>query len=310
VLVVIASAPVVGLATSTATASADTVGQLNASIDHVAQQWFDAQATVQQLDADIADHAQRIATLSAQATKLKAVARVRAVDLYTGKNNSFAAVLDGTSALDSARRMQIIERANDKSTQTFQFLDELTTQLRTEHDQLVRQRDQKQSALDALASSRASLDAQLSQARAVAAQQAAAASNRAARTASRSKPPAAVQVPARLEPATAPPHTGAPVSVVVPAPPPNTATFPMHNHPFLVCTRAHESNGIYSVVSPSGLYFGAYQFARETWDVTAIHAGRSDLVGVLPNTASEYDQDALAWALYQWQGNTPWNGRC
>ena len=73
--------------------------------------------------------------------------------------------------------------------------------------------------------------------------------------------------------------------------------------------RQCESGGRYDINTGNG-YFGAYQFLRTTWDVTAIHAGRSDLVGVQPNTASEYDQDDLAWALYQWQGNAPWGGRC
>jgi hypothetical protein len=84
----------------------------------------------------------------------------------------------------------------------------------------------------------------------------------------------------------------------------------MHDHPFLACTRSRESRGDYTVVSSSGLYYGAYQFLRETWDVTALHAGRPELVGVLPNTASEFDQDDLAWTLYEWQGNAPWGGRC
>ena len=84
---------------------------------------------------------------------------------------------------------------------------------------------------------------------------------------------------------------------------------PHHNDPFLVCTRARESAGDYSVVSSSG-YYGAYQFAPTTWDVTSSHAGRLDLVGVLPSAASEYDQDEMAWALYQWQGSAPWGGRC
>ena len=84
---------------------------------------------------------------------------------------------------------------------------------------------------------------------------------------------------------------------------------PHHDDPFLVCTRARESDGNYSVVSPSG-YYGAYQFLPSTWDTTAVHAGRLDLVGVLPSRASEFDQDEIAWALYQWQGKGPWGGRC
>jgi hypothetical protein len=84
---------------------------------------------------------------------------------------------------------------------------------------------------------------------------------------------------------------------------------PRHDEPFLVCTRARESGGHYGAVSPAG-YYGAYQFAVRTWDATAVHAGRSELVGVRPDRASAYDQDDLAWALYEWQGNRPWGGRC
>ncbi len=82
-------------------------------------------------------------------------------------------------------------------------------------------------------------------------------------------------------------------------------------HPFLVCTRAHESGAAgYRAVNPSGTYRGAYQFSRSTWDSTARHAGRLDLVGVDPAAAAPADQDALALHLYQWQGASPWLGRC
>jgi hypothetical protein len=77
-----------------------------------------------------------------------------------------------------------------------------------------------------------------------------------------------------------------------------------------VCTRDRESGGNYGAVNPSGPYLGAYQFLQSTWDSTANHAGRASLIGVPPNTASEYDQDDIAWDLYQWQGAGPWGGRC
>jgi hypothetical protein len=85
-----------------------------------------------------------------------------------------------------------------------------------------------------------------------------------------------------------------------------------HDDPFLRCTRAHESDtaGGYRAVSPGGLYRGAYQFLRSTWNNTASHMGRSDLVGVDPAAASGSDQDAVAWALYLWQGKAPWGNRC
>ena len=64
------------------------------------------------------------------------------------------------------------------------------------------------------------------------------------------------------------------------------------------------------MVNPSGPYLGAYQFLQSTWNMTAAHAGRGDLVGLPPNLASPYDQDEMAWALYQWQGTGPWGGSC
>ena len=57
-------------------------------------------------------------------------------------------------------------------------------------------------------------------------------------------------------------------------------------------------------------YYGAYQFSQPTWDVAASHAGMPQLIGVRPDTASPWDQDQLAWVLYQWQGSGPWGGLC
>jgi hypothetical protein len=91
------------------------------------------------------------------------------------------------------------------------------------------------------------------------------------------------------------------------APPPD-----LSGHPFLVCTRRHESDtsGGYAAVSSSGTYRGAYQFSQSTWNSTAARAGRPDLVGVDPSTAAPADQDFLALSLYSWQGAQPWGGRC
>ncbi len=95
-------------------------------------------------------------------------------------------------------------------------------------------------------------------------------------------------------------------------PPPPPAQPDLSQDPFLVCTRAHESDGAggYHAVSPGGTYRGAYQFTRSTWNSTAMHAGRPDLVGIDPAAAAPYDQDLLALDLYHWQGASPWGGRC
>ena len=86
----------------------------------------------------------------------------------------------------------------------------------------------------------------------------------------------------------------------------------IHNHPFLVCTRAHESDmaGGYTAISSTGKYRGAYQFSQETWDSTAEHAGWWFLVGVHPATVNPFWQDLTAAVLYGWQGSAPWLGRC
>lgn len=101
---------------------------------------------------------------------------------------------------------------------------------------------------------------------------------------------------------------------------PGTAPDELHARPFLVCTRAHESdvsdvnhNGLhdggYRAYNPAG-YKGAYQFAQSTWDRTAVYAGYDWLVGRDPRDVSDYEQDVMAWELYLWQGNRPWGGRC
>jgi len=81
---------------------------------------------------------------------------------------------------------------------------------------------------------------------------------------------------------------------------------------FLRCTRAHESDsaGGYRAVSPGGVYRGAYQFLRSTWNNEARAAGRPDLVGVDPAAASPADQDQIALFLFHQQGAAPWGGRC
>jgi hypothetical protein len=64
------------------------------------------------------------------------------------------------------------------------------------------------------------------------------------------------------------------------------------------------------VVSSNGRYYGAYQFSRSTWDATARHAGRGDLVGTPPNQVGAGDQDSMALHLLQWQGAGHWGGGC
>ncbi len=80
--------------------------------------------------------------------------------------------------------------------------------------------------------------------------------------------------------------------------------------PFLQCVLQHESGGDYQAVSPSGTYLGGFQFSQSTWNEAAQLAGLPQLIGVPPNDASVADQDTLAIALYDADGERPWVDGC
>lgn len=66
----------------------------------------------------------------------------------------------------------------------------------------------------------------------------------------------------------------------------------------LAAIRACESSGNYAAVSPDGLYRGAYQFDRPTWQSVG---GSGD-----PAAASPAEQDARASQLWSQRGSNPW----
>jgi hypothetical protein len=80
--------------------------------------------------------------------------------------------------------------------------------------------------------------------------------------------------------------------------------------PFLQCVLEVESGGNYSAVSPGGTYMGGFQFSQPTWNEAAQLAGMPQLINVPPNVASPAEQDDLAIALYEADGEQPWNDSC
>ena len=80
--------------------------------------------------------------------------------------------------------------------------------------------------------------------------------------------------------------------------------------PFLQCVLQAESGGNYAAVSPGGAYMGGFQFSQATWNQAAGLAGMPQLVNVPPNDATPAQQDDLAIALYQADGQQPWNDSC
>jgi hypothetical protein len=101
------------------------------------------------------------------------------------------------------------------------------------------------------------------------------------------------------------------------SPPPAANGDPYPNLPdpalnaFLTCVVQAESGGNYGIVSPNGLYMGAFQFSQPTWNTAASAAGLGLLVGVPPNLATKAEQDTVAVTLYALDGQQPWLGdRC
>lgn len=295
-----------------ATSPGEQIASTRSAIESAAERWFAAQNAAARIDASIADVQSRIDTAQATIARTRIVATARAVEIYKSSDVGITSML-GDTALDSARRAHLVDDANASGDQAISELTIAVDNLNAERKNLEAQRAQQQKILSDVQAERTELDSELaklrSEARAEARIALAAARSQAARAAAgaRVQDLSASTSSNDIAPPTAPP-TSAPVQVVV-TPSDSGRVSPHHNEPFLVCTRARESNGDYTAVSPSG-YYGAYQFLPSTWDVTVIHEGRSDLVGVLPSHASPYDQDEAAWTLYQWQGNGPWGGRC
>jgi TolA-binding protein len=271
------------------------VADAQARADQAASAYLDALIRSQQLDAEVGELEQGIARLEQRVTELRDTARSRAIEAYKRSGAPFVAQFgDGEAAMDTARRTVLLDLLNARD-------DDAAAKLRSARDDLAaRQRElkaaqqQQTDIVSKLRDEEQQLNTQLvtaqNERRRVAAQQAAAAA---------------------AAPAPAP---AADRGVPTPAPPanyvPRAGEHPQHNDPFLVCTRSIESGGNYQAYNPSGPYYGAYQFLQSTWNSTANHAGRGELVGVDPRQASEYDQDDMAWTLYQWKGKGPWNGRC
>lgn len=267
-----------------------TVTALRQQADAASQQYFDALSQSQTLTSQIATIEAKLPELEAKRKTLRAKAQHRAAAAYTHAGSSqLAAIVSSDDALEAARRALWLEQLNARDDSSFRSLQKVTAQLETQRTQLHDAQVQQQAALDKLQSQGAEIQAKLQaaedRARAIAA----------AATAS-------TAVPRSVSPAT----PGGPPPAAPPDYAPTPGVHPHHDDYFLTCTRNRESGGRYNAYNPAGPYMGAYQFLQSTWNSTANRAGRPELIGVPPNTASEYDQDDMAWDLYQSSGRGPW----
>jgi len=301
---------------------------LQGEADALASRYFSALDRVHSLDADIARNQKLVDNLTARAKKALADARSRALIAYTTAGSQLSDLVDGNNSLDTARRAHLIDSVNAHDQSSYSKLRAATRALHKQQ-RLLRQTRQSQSdALNQLRDEGAVINAKLEQA---------AEQERAAQTvaATASAPSAAAGSEAGSDPGAAPaaepttttgPAAATPSSTTdpstttttappaAPTPPPDytgtPGTNPHHDDPFLTCVRQRESSGNYSAVNAAGPYLGAYQFLEATWNLAASHAGHADFVGVPANQATPYDQDEIAWTLYQWQGKGPWGGSC
>ena len=301
-----AFAPFAGAQTSS------NASDLRAQADALSSKYFAALDRVSSLDDDIARIEQLRDDLLARAKTARAAVRARAALAYTSSGTQLATLVDGNDTLETARRAHLIDRVNEHDEDVYQKLQEATRALHKQQRELRATRQAQSDALGDLKAQGAAIDAKLAQATAQEQAQAVAAQAAAAKAADTTTTTAPANAPAAaVAPTTTTTTVAAPSA---PPPPPDYSgtpgQSPHHDDPFLSCVRQRESGGNYGAVNPSGPYLGAYQFLQATWNVTAAHAGRSDLVGVPANVASAYDQDEMAWALYQWQGKGPWGGGC
>jgi len=305
----LAAGAVVAAPFAAAQSSPDTSATaLRAQADTLSSRYFSALERAQSLDADITRNEQAVEDLSARAKTARDNARARALVAYTTSGTQLSALIDGQDTLDAARRAHLIDRVNAHDQSVYEKLHEATHELHKQQRVLRETRAAQADALSELRDQGAAIDAKLAQAEQQEQAAAVAATTAAAAATTTTAAPQASN-------AAAPTTTAAPAPApAAPVPPPGYSgtpgVNPHHDDPFLSCVRQRESGGNYSVVNPSGPYLGAYQFLQATWNVTASHAGRSDLVGVPANLASAYDQDEMAWTLYQWQGTGPWGGGC
>ncbi len=275
-----------GVAGAQSAADADAqVAALRQQADEASTAYLEALTVATTLEVQIADIQAQLPVLAEQRRALQIAARQRAVEAYKRSGVQIGSVIGATDLLTAMRRSHWLDGLNARDHSTFDELTLATEQLQASRVQLEQARAAQQIALDDLQTRGRDIDAKLQ-----------AAEDRARKL--REVPPRPVKPKA--------------VAGVPPAPPadyvPTPGAHPEHNHPFLVCTRAHE--GSYTSYNPAGPYMGAYQFLQSTWNSTANRAGRPELIGVPPHTASEYDQDDMAWSLYQRSGSGPWGGRC
>ena len=298
---------IVGGTAAAASAGTGSTAALRSQVDTIGARYLAAQEQAQSLGLELHILDQQLSSARRRTAELLPEARAQAVELYQSGSSGLTALFDTTSAMESARRAELISRASEHTQALLDQYANSAADLRVARSQVATARAQQQRVVAGLAKQAAVLEQALAQAQQAYRDQLAAEARARADAAAKRQATTTNAPQAPAAPTTSPAPPSKPVPVSPPSPP--AGMNPHHDDPFLVCTRTRESSGVYTAVNPAG-YYGAYQFSAPTWDLTASHGGRPQLIGVRPDQASAWDQDQLAWVLYQWRGNAPWGGLC
>ncbi|MGQ0805088.1 MAG: transglycosylase family protein [Actinomycetota bacterium] len=273
-----------------------------AAADRAAGSYLELLTRSETLDAEMRATEQQLEEMGARLEELRATLRGRAATAYirSGSTDIEFGLGSDEAALEVARRSALLNRLNESDNEVAEQLADLTEALEAKRAKLQADRAAYEETLTLLRDEQAQLDAKLAKAQA------------ARNTALAKAQPAPAPAPgAPAAPTTTPAPVAAPAAPTPPASyTPTPGEHPQHWDPFLTCTRTVESGGNYQAYNPQGPWYGAYQFLQSTWNSAANHANRPELIGLDPRLASEYDQDDMAWTLYQWQGKGPWGDRC
>ncbi len=308
-LFAVAAAPALAQQADPVAEADQAVADAQAQVDQVAGAYFDALERTQELEARISELQGRIEEQRQRVTELKQITRDRAVAAYKRSGTSLGVLfLDNSGAAETARHVKVLDVVNAHDDDAVRALRRSQDELSGEVRDLDAAREKQVAAADQLREQEQVVNAKLVEAqnrRQAAIDQQLEAQRQAEAAAAAAAAASAAAPPPPPEPQPSPPKNGTPAPVAGYAP--TGGVHPHHNDPYLTCVRHYESTDNYQAYNPGGPAYGAYQFLQPTWNLTANRAGRGDLVGLDPRRASAYDQDDMAWTLYQWQGKRNWS---
>ncbi len=323
--------------------AADQVSDLKAQAAQIAQDLVLEQLQIgayqQQYDVDVAKVQRVEAEIRSREIQIQFdVRRVRRdrkrleteavsayINMYPQLNGSSAAMFEGNQNATLARGVYE-EVASGDITLTIDVLHTDNNELHAERATLERQETQDQAttnqeAVLAKAARQTGVELQSKQSEITGELAVAVAQQQAAQAAAAAAAVRAAQAAAAASaPPTSFPPSGTTSSTTQSEPPSTTSTTAQGSAstssgdpalpPFLQCVLQAESGGNYAAVSPGGTYMGGFQFSQATWNEAAQLAGMPQLINVPPNKATPAEQDDLAIALYDADGEQSWNDSC